>query len=151
MPKRRNYNVDNESACASPGKTAIVVTTGGTVRPCLYYIDLGSSASPADNAILWLIQRCTAAGTSTAYTPVPLDSADPAAISSAGVACSVEPTYTANKVLWRKAINQRSALSLVLDPDGALIAPATSNNGWGLLPTNSAFTGNLDCCVHFYE
>lgn len=150
MPFRRNYNVDNESACASPGVTAIVISTGGTVQPCWYMIDVGSFGTPGDNAILWLAKRFTAAGTSTAYTPPPLQGTT-AAISVGGVLCTVEPTYTANKTLWRKALNQRSSLSLVLDPDGALVVPATASNGIGLIPTNASTTQVLDSCVHFYE
>jgi hypothetical protein len=132
-----NWNVNT----ASPTKTSIVLASATTVRPEIIDVDLGSSATPADNALLWSAQRCTALGTSTAQTPNPVDPADPAATSAYGVNCTVEPTYTANLILFNAALNQRATHRVPLDPQARLKCPAVANNGIGLYCANAAFTG----------
>ena len=112
---------------------------------------LGSSATPADNAIQWFLQRYTAAGTSTAVTPTALDPGDPAATSTAGQNHSVEPTYTASLILFHLALNQRATHRWIADPNGPIVIPATANNGVGLYPVNAAFTGNVDAAIMFEE
>src|SRR5262245_22073639 len=130
--RRRAYSSDGQRAVANPTKTAIGLTVGGTTyRPWIFDGWVGSSATPADNAIEWLGQRYTAAGTSTAVTPMALDPADPAATSTTGVNHTVEPTYTAGAILWHIGINQRATQRFQLDPDAPLVIPATANNGIG--------------------
>src|SRR5947207_1404446 len=97
--RRRAYTIEAQMAVASPTKTIITLTSTTAVRPWIYDAWFGSSASPADNAILWYFQRFTAAGTSTAYTPSAVDPGDPACTSIGGTNCTVEPTYTAGKLL----------------------------------------------------
>ena len=151
MANRRNYLVQGTRNVASASQTWGVLTSTSAVRPNVYDIIFGSSATPADNAILWTGQRITAAGTSTAYTPVPLDPGDPAATAVAGINHTVEPTYTANAFLIRVALNQRATHRWIADPDGPLRMPATASNGIGLLPTNASFTGAVDVSMFYYE
>lgn len=150
--RRRAYATDGTRAVASPTKTAIGLTTGGTTyRPWIYDGEFGSSASPADNALQWFAQRSTAAGTSTANTPSALDPGDPAATSTSGVNHTVEPTYTAGAILFHMAINQRANRKMQLDPDAPLVIPATSNNGIGFYPVHASFTGTVDFMLFFAE
>jgi hypothetical protein len=115
-----------------------------------YDIVLGSEASPADNAFLYLVQRCTALGTSTSVTPQPLDPADAATESDAGEAHTIEPTYTANAVLLAIALNQRATFRWVAAPGGELTYPATASNGLGIqTPTASAVA--ISATVHYQE
>lgn len=150
MPGRR-YAVTGQSAVASPTDTCLGITGGTAVRPEIYDVLIGSSATPADNAIIWKIQRTTAAGTSTSVTPAALDSGDPASTTTAGQAHSAEPTYTASTVLFNLALNQRASHRFIADPNGGMKAPATSNNGLALYPVHSSFTGNVDATIHFCE
>lgn len=115
------------------GTTALGVTATSAVRPMVYDILVGSVATPADNAGEYFVQRYTAAGTSTAFTPAALDSGDPASTATAGTNHSVEPTYTATAVLLRFATNQRATFRWVAAPGSELKAPATAANGFGLL------------------
>ena len=65
-------------------------------RPALIYdLIFGTEATPADAAILWTVQRCTAAGTSTAVTFAYLDPGDSASEFDAGENDTIEPTHTA--------------------------------------------------------
>ncbi len=113
--------------------TMLGVTSAATVRPAIYELVIGSIATPADNAWDFFLQRYTVAGTSTAFTPVALDPADPASLASAGVNHSVEPTYTANAYLGRFSGNQRATFRWVANPGSELKMPATAANGIGLL------------------
>lgn len=151
MSRRRAYAFDAQAAVASPTKTLASLTGGTAIRPWIYDMWLGSSATPGDNALLWYIQRTTAAGTSTSITPPPIDPGDPACTSTAGYAHSAEPTYTSGKILFHLALNQRATHRAQFDPDGPLMIPATANNGLGLYPVNASFTNNVDATIHFAE
>jgi hypothetical protein len=78
--------VDGQRAVASPTRTLLGITGATTLRPWVYDFYLSASAVPADNSILWYIQRSTAAGTSTAVTPQALDQ-DPASTTALGFLC----------------------------------------------------------------
>lgn len=115
-----------------------------------YDLMFGSEASPADNAFLYIVQRCTALGTSTAVTPSPIDPADAATESDAGENHTIEPTYTANLVLLAIALNQRATFRWVAAPGGELVTPATASNGLGIqTPTSSAVA--ISATVHAAE
>jgi hypothetical protein len=148
----RTYISSGQSACGAGDKTAFGLTGATTIRPRICQLILGSSASPADNALTFLLQRFTAAGTSTAITPQKIDSADPVSLAAAGIAHTTEPTYTANAYLLRVAMNQRSTLQWIPhDARAELVIPAVANNGIGLIPNHASFTGNVDFTVTHSE
>lgn len=101
-------------------------------RGKLYDIEVGSEAAAADNPFLYVFQRFTAAGTSTAFTPVPVDPADAATESDVGFNHTVEPTYTANAIVKRLPLNQRATYRWQQDPAYGLTYPATASNGIGV-------------------
>lgn len=114
-----------------------------------YDIVVGSEAAAADNPFLWVFQRCTAQGTSTAVTLQPLDPADAATESTAGQNHTVEPTYTATQILLDIPLNQRSTFRWIAQEGGRLITPATASNGLGIAtPTASALvvTSTVHAC-----
>lgn len=113
---------------------------------------LGMEAPPASLANLWTFQRFTAPGTDTAVVPQPLDPADPAALTVAGANSSVEPTYTAAQVLSTVALNQQATFRWLSAPGSELVAPATNNNGIGLLtPTVGSVAAAASADVKFRE
>lgn len=147
----RKYSVNGAAVVASPTKTTLVVTGATTIRPRIYDLLIGSTATPADNALQWLLQRYTDPGTVTTVTPSPLDSSDPAALAAGGKNATVEPTYTSAKILLEIAMNQRSTQRWVAAPGGELVLPATASNGLGVQPVHSSFTGSVSACIHFEE
>jgi hypothetical protein len=113
----------------------------GATRPRrikFYEYIFGSEASPADNAFLYIVQRCTTAGTLSAVTPSPLDPADAATESTAGENVTIEPTYTANLVLLAIGLNQRATFRWVAAPGSELVTPATASNGMGIQTTTAS-------------
>ena len=139
-------------------RTASTTASLGTVgadatrprRGKWYDLIFGSEASAADNPFLYIVQRCTALGTSTSVTPQALDPADAATESDAGENHTIEPTYTANAVLLAIALNQRATFRWVAPPGGELVYPATASNGLGVqTPTSSAVA--ISATVHYAE
>lgn len=147
----RRYAVSGSQAISSPDDTMLGITGGTGVRPILYEFAIGENDTPADTQIQWSIQRSTAAGTSTAVTPAPLDSNDPASTTAAGQNHTAEPTYTASTVLWQMPLNLRASHRWIADPDGGFIVPATANNGLGLYPTHASSTVLMNGTLWFQE
>jgi hypothetical protein len=127
------------------------LTSTSAIRPAVYDFFFGSNATPADNALNWLMERYTAAGTATAVTPQALDSGDPAATATAGENHTAEPTYTSNAVMLNISANQRSTQRWVASPGGEIICPATAANGVGVEPVHASFTGEVQCTIHYEE
>jgi hypothetical protein len=105
----------------------------------IYDLIFGSEAAAADNPFLYVIQRFTAAGTSTSVVPQPIDAADAATEMDAGENHTVEPTYTAAAIMLELPLNQRASFRWIATERGRLMAPATAANGMGIAtPTSSA-------------
>ena len=134
-----NYAIDfhrTASAAASLGSV-----TADATRPRrfeIYDLVVGSEAAAADNPFLYVLQRCTTAGTSTAVVPQALDPADAATEMDTGENHSAEPTYTAAQILLEIALNQRATFRWIATEGGRLIAPATASNGIGIATPTSA-------------
>lgn len=139
------------STTASVGSIGAVSTTQAR-RGKVYDVMFGSEATPADAAILWTMRRYTAAGTSTAVTPVSLDPADAAFLGQAGENHTVEPTYTAGAILLNIPLNQRATFRWVAAPGGEIVYPATTANGVGI-ETDTISTGTpvVTATVHVDE
>jgi hypothetical protein len=147
----RKYAIDGAQTVASPTDTVLGLTSAATIRPKVFYVCFGSNASPADNALQWLLQRYTAAGTATAVTPLALDPGDPAALASAGENHTVEPTYTANEILLNVSVNQRATFQWIARPGCELVLPATAANGVGLQPVHASFAGDVQATMLYEE
>jgi hypothetical protein len=120
-------------------------------RAKIYDISMGCGASPADNAFIWIIQRCTTAATQTALTPNSLDPADSLASTIvAGGTVTADATLTASAFLYREALNQRATFRWVAAPYGELIIPATASNGMAI-GLSAASTTTFDCGANFEE
>lgn len=149
----RCYAIDGTRAVASPTKTVLGLVATTAIRPLIYFMVFGASGTPADNALQWLIQRFTAAGTSTAVTPEPLDNAagQPAASATAGENHTVEPTYTAGDVLLNVPLNQRATYNWQAREGRELKLPAVAANGIGVQPVHASYTGNVETTIHYEE
>lgn len=143
--------MDGEQNIASPDDSILGITGSTAIEPSIFFLAIGSEATPADNTIPWYAQRHTAAGTATSVTPQNLGPGTTASTATAGENHTVEPTYTSNAILWRMGLNQRAAHSLVFDPEGCLTVPATSNNGITFYPQHASATSLMSMTMHFRE
>lgn len=150
----RRYEIAGQQAtCSSTAKTALTLISSTSGRPCVIEFALGSSATPADLALLWLLQRFTAAGTAgssvTPHAKNPSDTWTPAA--TAGENHSTEPTYTSGALLFKMALNLKATLLWQAMPGNEIWLPATANNGVGIRASNASHTGAFDGRMSFVD
>ena len=116
-------------------------------RAKVYDIIVGTSGTPADNAILWDFPRQTVAGTATSITPVALDPADSAALGAAFANATAEGTVTANSSLLYIPLNQRASIRWAASPGSELVLPATNANGIIARAKSAAYGSTLGCTM----
>lgn len=145
-----NFSVNNllggtQQALSSSFKTIIALTaqTSGLKRGKVYDFMFGQDGTPADNAVTWDISRQTAAGTATAATPNPLDSADGVAATVGAINATAEGTITATSSVFSLAVNQRASYRWVAAPGSELVFPATNLAGLALRAKSAAYTGTV--------
>ena len=146
----RRYAVNGFNTVGTNRTLAEIVATTA-VRPQIVDLIVGCDATPADQATRFVVQRRTAAGTGTAYTPVALDPGDPASTTTANVNHTAEPTFTADALLLTISLNQRATFRWVAAPGGELVCPATAANGLGLRSVAATGAARHDCVIHFSE
>ena len=143
------FNATNTQSTTLPLCALLSATT---IRPKIYDVLIGSSGSPADNAAEYLFQRQTTAGTSTAFTGVALDPADPASLAAFGYTfTSAGPTLTSNAYVLEIGMNQRQFVRWIAAPGGELVSPATANNGIAILAAAVSATWTAQVTVHWAE
>ncbi len=146
----RKYSVLGSNTSGTT-QTLISLLGASTIRPAVYDILVGSSATPADQAMKVALTRfATSAGTSTAYTPNAIDPADVAAQTVAGVTHTVEPSGTLVNVL-QFSINQRATFRWISSPESYILGSATTNNGLGLRIVSATASVVMDGTVLFSE
>ena len=100
-------------------------------RPRLFEFTVGITTAPnsTDQQMNFAVGRVTTTGTAASNpTPLSLDPGDVAAVSTAGITHSAEPTY-ASTFLIENAMNQRAAFRWVAAPGYEFVVPATAANG----------------------
>jgi hypothetical protein len=155
--QRRFHVPTNQATTATTYKSVGLLTSAATIRPAIYEFNLGTEGAPAENAMVYLLQRATTTTTFTAVTPVPIDPTDgvltnPVALASAGSNATVEPTYTAAQKLWGDmGFNQRATYRWVAAPGGEILIPAVAANGAGMQVKSAGYTGQTDCIFYHQE
>lgn len=131
----------------------LTAATGATTlrKAWLYDVTFGADGTPADNQVTYVINRQTTTGTRSAAVPAPIDSSDAAALITAGVNTTIEPTITAATQLLEIATNERATYRWVAAPGSELIVPATNTAGLGGRAKSSAYTGTVLCSLLFFE
>jgi hypothetical protein len=133
------YAVDLQRTASTTASVGTITADATRPRRLKWYdVIFGSQGTVGDNPFLYTVQRCTAAGTSTAVTPQPLDPADAATEADAGENHTIEPTYTAAAIMLNIALNQRATFRWVAAPYGEIVTPATASNGAGVQTTTSS-------------
>ena len=95
--------------------------------------------APADQTVRLTGQRYSAAGTSTAVVPTPIDALEgalttPAMLGVAGENHSVEPTYTATLIVFNFVVHMRNPLLYYAPPGAEVVVPGTNASGIGYFP-----------------
>lgn len=127
-------------------KTVLEMLGGSTLRFRLYDWLIGSSGTPADNALVHAIFRITASGTGTAVTPQKLDPADVAGVVTMKEDNTGEPT-TAGIAVLEIPVNLRASYRWVAAPGSEIVVAAISNQGLATMAKAAAFTGKTEHSV----
>ncbi len=143
----------NEPNVTGTHQTALAVEGAATSRGRIYEFDLSAAAAPADEVLLWVVQRLSALGTpGSAVTPGTLDSDGPAALLSAAEGqYSPEPTYVADQEYFENSINQRATFRFAVAPGGEILVPASATGGVGFGASGAVYTGAIDVTAHWDE
>ncbi len=154
------YHVDNrlagtQQALTTTFKTqaAITAATATLARGRIYEMNFGADGAPnaTDCNIVYDVSRQTAAGTSTAATPLPLDPANVASRQVCAVNFTAEGTITAASTVFDQSLNQRASQRWVaMDQDSMLYWPATNLAGLAFRALSPTYTGNVLADL-FYE
>lgn len=157
------YSINNrlagtQQALTTTFKTQLALTaaTGAATlkRGWIYEWEVGADDVPNANdcQIVYDWSRQTAAGTSTAATPNPLDPADTAAGLVGSVNFTGEGTITAASSLMAVALNQRNSQRWIArDEKSALIIPATNLAGIACRALSPQYASKVLVNQHFAE
>lgn len=131
----------------------ITAATGATTlrRGWIYDVMFGADGTPADNVLVYKLDRQTSTGTRTAVTPPPLDSGDAAILLTCGANTTIEPIVTSATQLVEIPVNQRASYRWVAAPGGELVVPATNVAGIGARAKSPAYASTAVSTVHAWE
>ena len=155
--QRRYAEYGQQGTCATGYKTALLLVSTTGIRPAIYEFNIGTEGTPAENAMVYVLQRSTTTVTLTAFTPLPIDPVDgtltaPAATAVALANATFEPTYTSVQYLWGPmGFNQRATYRWVAAPGGELLLPAAASAGAGMQAKSAGYTGAVDCTMYHME
>lgn len=146
----RRYSINGQDTNTDETTILGLVSTAA-IRPRIYFVSCQGYGTPNDYQAQYVVNRTTTTGTSTSVTPQALDPGDPAAIATAGMAHSAEPTYTAGAVLLVIGRNMRPVYQWTAMPGREIVLPATANNGVGVLVKEVSTVWSENVCIHFEE
>lgn len=144
------YALVGTSASGTADKTAVAVIGSTTIRPMVYYISASVADSPADYSVVMRAIQFTASGTGTAQTPQPLLMGDIAAVCTASVAHSAEPTYGTTFML-SVPFNSRGTYQWYAPSGGELIGNLAADDGIGVKMFAASTAVTMTSTVHFRE
>ena len=149
----RSYGIQNTAAIASASfpQLCIFMATAAGVRAKIYEFLISSSATPADNASRFSIDRQTTAAPTggSAPTIAPLEFADPAALVSAYQAAT--GGCTMSTVLMLVAVNLRATFRWVAAPTKEFVIPNTQYAGMGIRSAAQTGAYNVDSSLYWEE
>jgi len=132
-----------QQAVSGTYKTLLALTAAtATLRSArVYDVLIGTNGTPADNFMEFDISKQTAAGTSTAVTPVALDNTFAAAGTVGSANFTAEGTITAASSVFYVGLNQRASYRWVSAPGNEFVIPATNLAGFALRVRSGGYTG----------
>lgn len=136
----------------SPGKTPGMLIASTSVQGRITRITMSCPDTPADNMILWRVQRFTASGTATAKTPLAKNPFTAAAALTTEENATVEPTYTANAELWGPhGVHQRMIKELSFAPGREICTNVTADNGIGVAAQHATASPAAEVTIEWEE
>lgn len=129
----KTYKVNGLNASGTALKTAVNIIGSTAIRPLINYLLFGGRTNPntTDQQVNLQVGNTTAVGTAgSSPTPKPDDPQDVAAVSTAGITHSAEPTYGAT-FFMDFDLNQRASKEWGSQDGREYAGAATASNGIG--------------------
>ncbi len=148
----KKYSIQGLSASGTGPKTAGNIIGSSAIRPLLSEVTFGVRTNPnaTDQQVNFAISNTTAAGTAgSSPTPKPIDPQDVAAVCTAGITHSAEPTLGAN--FMDSDMNQRGLYRWVAEPGFEIAGAATAANGLSTRMVAVTAAVQLSAVMHFKE
>jgi hypothetical protein len=132
----KKYGTQGLSASGTATKTAVTIISSASIRPLVAEFSIGVRTNPnaSDQQVNFRAGSwATSAGTAgSSPTPKPLDLVDPvAAVSTAGITHSGEPTYDSTD-FFNSDLNQRGFFRWVAEIGFELGITAAATKGFGI-------------------
>lgn len=141
----------SQTTNTTTNKTMLRLTGATTLIFKVYDWIFGPNVVPASGIFIYVAQRTTANGTSTAVTPEPLDVARGlVAEATCGSNATAEPTYAGAPMLSIPLFSQATQRWQAA-PGGELIAARVAASGIGFTSRSPALTTATRCTVHHEE
>lgn len=136
-----DYAVNGSQTVASPDDSTLTIERGASKRAKVYDFTSGFTiASPTDNLLTVTAQVGSASGTGTSFTPLPVDPADGASVTTCEVNHTIEPTYTAGSTLLVFGQHMRATYRWVAAPGKEWVIPNTAGALIGFFATHASVT-----------
>lgn len=144
--------VGTQTVTATPFDSTLTVERGASKRAKIFDMTTGFVlATPADILMEFNAQRGTTSGTGTAHTPIPLDPADGASVTTVEENHTAEPTYTADEILLHFGLHMRAAYRWVAAPGKEWVIPDSASNFIGFRGEHASAVPVNQVTVHFSE
>ena len=127
----KTYSVQGLSASGTADKTAANIIGSTAIRALINALDIGFRTNPnsTDQQVQVQMGNTTAAGTAgSSPTPKPDDPQDVAAVATAGITHSAEPTYAATLFIDTD-LNQRASKAFAREFGREWAGAASASNG----------------------
>lgn len=147
----KNFTVWGPNTSGTGPATMVGLLSGTSAKPRLFNFLVGCGTTPADQAYVLALSRFTAAGTSTAYTPLPTDANDVAAITVAGITHTIEPTVASTAHLFQFGMNQRASFNYMANPGAEFVGTTGAATGLAFRFISATAALVLTGTVMFFE
>ena len=143
----RYGSTGNHAVVAAAYGSMLEIKGGTTLRARIYDWMFGADGTPADNALVYLMQKTTAVvGVGTSVTPEPLDPADPAAEATALEDLTTEPTLAGIPII-ELPVNLRASYRWVAAPGSEIVIAAVANEGVDFAVKSATYAGTAKSSV----
>lgn len=149
----KTYKVNGLSASGTANKTAANIIGSSAIRALVNYLLFGFRTNPntTDQQVQVQVGNTTAAGTAgSSPTPKPDDPQDVAAVATAGITHSAEPTY-GSAFFMDMDLNQRASKEWAANDGREICGAASASNGVGAKMTAVTAALQMSCVVGWRE
>jgi len=149
----RSATTPSQQNISTTFKSQVELASAATGRGQIFELNVGADGPPnaTDCQIIYDCSRKTVVGTGVTGIINPMNPADPAARTTCIINSTIEPTVTANSMVWSVMLNQRASQRWIAAPGYELIWPNTSANGLTCRALSPTYAAPVGVAVYFTD